>query len=89
MIFALAAGLPTIIRPFFGDQHFYADRVQTLGIGTHIHDFKPKEVTEALVTATTDEKQIERARQAGEDIRKVSFRSLASKCSLVLTFPFM
>ena len=70
------AGLPTIIKPFFGDQHFYADRVATLGIGTHLHDFKTKEVTEALITATTDEKQIERARQAGEDIRKVSCPSL-------------
>ncbi|GAA5901774.1 sterol 3-beta-glucosyltransferase [Sporobolomyces salmoneus] len=77
---SLRAGLPTIIKPFFGDQHFYADRVATLGIGTHLHDFKTKEVTEALVTATTDEKQIERARQAGEDIRKEDGVATAIEC---------
>ncbi|GAA5936941.1 sterol 3-beta-glucosyltransferase [Sporobolomyces koalae] len=77
---SLRAGLPTIIKPFFGDQHFYADRVATLGIGTHLHDFKTKEVTEALVTATTDEKQIERARQAGEDIRKEDGVASAIEC---------
>ncbi|GAA6061722.1 hypothetical protein JCM10212_004954 [Sporobolomyces blumeae] len=77
---SLRAGLPTIIRPFFGDQHFYADRVQTLGIGTHIHNFNTKEVTEALVSATTDEKQIERARQAGEDIRKEDGVANAIEC---------
>ncbi|GAA6009840.1 hypothetical protein JCM11491_000834 [Sporobolomyces phaffii] len=77
---SLRAGLPTIIKPFFGDQHFYADRVATLGIGTHLHDFKTKEVTEALIAATTDEKQIERARQAGEDIRKEDGVATAIEC---------
>ncbi|GAA5879316.1 hypothetical protein JCM16303_003163 [Sporobolomyces ruberrimus] len=77
---SLRAGLPTVIKPFFGDQHFYADRVATLGIGTHLHDFKTKEVTEALIAATTDEKQIERARQAGEDIRKEDGVANAIEC---------
>lgn len=69
-----AAGLPTIIKPFFGDQHFYADRVETLGIGSHITNFTVDNLTEALKKATEDEKEIERARLAGEEIRKVRLR---------------
>ncbi|GEM12027.1 sterol 3-beta-glucosyltransferase, glycosyltransferase family 1 protein [Rhodotorula toruloides] len=70
---SLRAGLPTIIKPFFGDQHFYADRVATLGIGTHIRNFNVDNFTEALKKAVGDEKQIERARLAGEEIRKARF----------------
>ena len=44
-------------------------------------------MTEALVTATTDEKQIERARQAGEDIRKVS--SYFSDCHFLAHTDFL
>lgn len=65
------AGLPTIIKPFFGDQHFYADRVATLGIGSHITNFSVDNLTQALEKATGDEKEIERARLAGEEIRQV------------------
>ncbi|GAA5918240.1 hypothetical protein JCM5296_005784 [Sporobolomyces johnsonii] len=77
---SLRAGLPTIIRPFFGDQHFYADRVATLGIGTHLRNFTVDALTEALTTAVSDEKQIERARQAGEDIRKEDGVATAIEC---------
>ncbi|GAA5991543.1 hypothetical protein JCM10908_005753 [Rhodotorula pacifica] len=77
---SLRAGLPTIIKPFFGDQHFYADRVETLGIGSHITDFKVDDLTAALKMATEDEKQIERACLAGEEIRKEDGVATAIEC---------
>lgn len=78
--FACTAGLPTIIKPFFGDQHFYADRVSTLGIGTHIRNFTVENLTNALTTAVSDEKQIERARLAGEEICKEDGVATAIEC---------
>ncbi|GAA6057393.1 hypothetical protein JCM3770_000741 [Rhodotorula araucariae] len=77
---SLRAGLPTIIKPFFGDQHFYADRVATLGIGTHIRNFTVENLTNALIAAVSDEKQIERARLAGEEIRKEDGVATAIEC---------
>ncbi|KPV76709.1 glycosyltransferase family 1 protein [Rhodotorula graminis WP1] len=77
---SLRAGLPTIIKPFFGDQHFYADRVSTLGIGSHIRNFTVENLTEALKTAVSDDKQIERARLAGEEIRKEDGVATAIEC---------
>lgn len=66
------AGLPTIIKPFFGDQHFYADRVATLGIGSAVRNLTVSNLAAAITTAVTDEKQIARAKLAGEAIRKVT-----------------
>ncbi|GAA5860234.1 hypothetical protein JCM3774_000351 [Rhodotorula dairenensis] len=77
---SLRAGLPTIIKPFFGDQHFYADRVETLGIGSHITNFTVDNLAEALKKATEDEKEIERARLAGEEIRKEDGVATAIEC---------
>jgi sterol 3beta-glucosyltransferase len=67
-----AAGIPTIIKPFFGDQFFSADRVEALGIGTGVRKLTVESLTEALISATTDIKQIERAKLVGEEIRAVS-----------------
>lgn len=66
------AGIPTIVKPFFGDQFFSADRVEALGIGTGVRKLTAESLTEALVSATTDVKQIERAKLVGEQIRAVS-----------------
>lgn len=66
---SLRAGIPTIIKPFFGDQFFSADRVEALGIGTGVRKLTVESMTEALVSATTDVKQIERAKLVGERIR--------------------
>ncbi|KAG2155467.1 glycosyltransferase family 1 protein [Suillus clintonianus] len=66
---SLRAGIPTIIKPFFGDQFFSADRVEALGIGTGVRKLTVESMTEALVSATTDIKQIERAKLVGEQIR--------------------
>ncbi|KAH9947944.1 hypothetical protein B0H21DRAFT_690917 [Amylocystis lapponica] len=66
---SLRAGIPTIIKPFFGDQFFWADRVEALGIGTAVRKMSVSKLTEALVSATTDLKQISRAKKVGEQIR--------------------
>ena len=67
----LAAGIPTIIKPFFGDQFFWADRVEALGIGTGVRKLTVQSLSDALISATTDVKQIERAKRVGENIRAV------------------
>lgn len=65
------AGIPTIIRPFFGDQFFWADRVEALGVGSGVRKLTADTLREALLLATTDHKQIDRAKLIGEQIRKV------------------
>ena len=67
--FHSAAGIPTIILPFFGDQFFWADRVEVLGVGSGMRKLTQDHLTAALKTATTDEKQIRKAKALGEEIR--------------------
>ena len=66
-----SAGIPTIIKPFFGDQFFWADRVEALGIGSGVRKLTVENLAEAFVTATTDQRQIARAKLVGEQIRSV------------------
>ncbi|KAH7104729.1 UDP-Glycosyltransferase/glycogen phosphorylase [Auriculariales sp. MPI-PUGE-AT-0066] len=66
---SLRAGIPTIIKPFFGDQFFWADRVEALGIGSGVRTLTVEALSAALKTATTDEKQISRAAAVGRQIR--------------------
>jgi sterol 3beta-glucosyltransferase len=70
----LTAGIPTIIKPFFGDQFFWSDRVEALGIGSGVRKLTVENLTAALVAATTDMKQISRAKVIGQTIRSVSTR---------------
>ena len=65
------AGIPTIIRPFFGDQFFWGDRVEALGIGSCVRKLTVDHLSAALVTATTDLKQIARAKAIGKAIQSV------------------
>ncbi|KAF9015467.1 hypothetical protein BDQ17DRAFT_1386196 [Cyathus striatus] len=69
---SLRAGIPTIIRPFFGDQFFWADRVEALGVGSGVRKLTISSLTEALTAATTDIKQVERAKLIGEQIRALA-----------------
>ncbi|KAJ3548557.1 hypothetical protein NMY22_g1223 [Coprinellus aureogranulatus] len=66
---SLRAGIPTIIRPFFGDQFFWADRVEALGVGSGVRKLTVVTLKDALVKATTDLKTIDRAKLIGEQIR--------------------
>ncbi|WVF70804.1 hypothetical protein IAT40_005598 [Kwoniella sp. CBS 6097] len=64
------AGIPTIIKPFFGDQAFWAERAESLNVGSAIRKLTSESLAEALIKATTDEKQIAKAKIVGEMIRK-------------------
>lgn len=64
----LRSGLPTIIKPFFGDQFFYASRVEEIGVGISLRKLNAKSLSKALLTATTDIKMIEKAKKVSEQI---------------------
>ncbi|GEQ69550.1 hypothetical protein JCM33374_g3222, partial [Metschnikowia sp. JCM 33374] len=52
----LRAGLPTIIKPFFGDQFFFAARVDDLGVGISLKHLNKKSFTKALKSITSEQK---------------------------------
>lgn len=57
--------------------------MEALGIGTGVRKLTVENLAEALVTATTDQKQVDRAKLIGEQIRAVC--ALPKKGFLVLT----
>ncbi|KOS22177.1 Sterol 3-beta-glucosyltransferase [Escovopsis weberi] len=69
---SLRAGVPTIIRPFFGDQFFSASRLEDLGVGVWVKQWGTNSFGRALWEATRNERMIARARLLGERIRKAS-----------------
>jgi len=79
---SLRAGIPTIIRPFFGDQFFFGSRVEDLGVGICLKKWGAKSFARALWEATNSDRMITRARVLGEEIRKV--RQI---CPLPADFP--
>ncbi|TPX36240.1 undecaprenyldiphospho-muramoylpentapeptide beta-N-acetylglucosaminyltransferase [Synchytrium microbalum] len=66
----LRAGVPTLIKPFFGDQFFWADRLTELGVGVSIRKLTVDKLAEALITITTDTKMAEKAKVLGAKIRR-------------------
>ena len=68
---SLRAGIPTIIRPFFGDQFFFGSRVEDLGVGIWLRKWGANSFGRALWEATHNERMIVRARALGQKIRKV------------------
>ncbi|RCI13258.1 hypothetical protein L249_0618 [Ophiocordyceps polyrhachis-furcata BCC 54312] len=66
---SLRAGIPTIIRPFFGDQYFFASRVEDLGVGVWVKKWGTNSFGRALWEATRNERMIVKARVLGEQIR--------------------
>lgn len=69
---SLRAGIPTIIRPFFGDQFFFASRVEDLGVGVWVKKWGTNSFGRALWEVTRNERMIVKARVLGEQIRSVS-----------------
>lgn len=69
---SLRAGIPTIVRPFFGDQFFFGMRVEDLGVGICLKKWGANSFARALWEATHSERMIVKARVLGEQIRKVS-----------------
>ncbi|KAL2816808.1 hypothetical protein BDW59DRAFT_136447 [Aspergillus cavernicola] len=66
---SLRAGVPTIIKPFFGDQFFFGKRVEILGVGISMDRLNVTMFSRALWEATHSERMIVRARRLGERIR--------------------
>lgn len=67
----LRAGRPTVIVPFFGDQPFWADRVQALGVGVKVmrKNLSAETLGAAIARVTSDDAIIRRAAGVGERIR--------------------
>lgn len=69
---SLRAGLPTIIKPFFGDQYFFGNRVEDLGVGIYLRKMNVSVFSRALWEAAHSERMIIKAKVLGEQIRGVS-----------------
>ena len=68
---SLRAGVPTIVKPFFGDQFFFGGRVEDLGVGICMRKLNVSIFSKALWEATHSERMIVKARVLGEQINKV------------------
>ncbi|WVQ77692.1 hypothetical protein IAR50_007382 [Cryptococcus sp. DSM 104548] len=66
---SLRAGIPTLIKPWFGDQFFWSIRVTKLGVGLKVASLHADDIASALTKATTDRVMIEKAARIGERIR--------------------
>lgn len=66
---SLRAGVPTIVKPFFGDQKFYGARVEDMGVGRCLDKFNTSLFSRALWEVTHNERIIDKARVLGEKIR--------------------
>ncbi|KAG4220325.1 Sterol 3-beta-glucosyltransferase, partial [Phytophthora cactorum] len=64
---SLRAGIPTIIRPFFGDQFFFGSRVEDLGVGICLKKWGANSFARALWETTHSERMIVKARENGVD----------------------
>ncbi|KAF2027247.1 sterol 3-beta-glucosyltransferase [Setomelanomma holmii] len=67
---SLRAGIPTIIKPFFGDQYFFAQRVEDLGVGIWLKKVNTSVFSRALWEATNSQRMIVKAKVLGQKIRK-------------------
>lgn len=76
----LRSGLPTLIKPFFGDQYFWASRLHDLGVGTSIKKLEVEALKNGLIIITRDEKIIRKAKALGEKIRKEDGVANAISC---------
>ncbi|EAQ92099.1 hypothetical protein CHGG_00334 [Chaetomium globosum CBS 148.51] len=77
---SLRAGIPTVIRPFFGDQYFFGARVEDLGVGICLKKWGATSFARALWEATHSERMILKAKALGEQIRKENGVDTAIKC---------
>lgn len=68
---SLRAGLPTIVKPFFGDQFFFGSRLEDLGVGICMKKLNVSVFSRALWEVTHSERMIIKAKVLGQQIRKV------------------
>ncbi|KAF2477933.1 sterol 3-beta-glucosyltransferase [Lindgomyces ingoldianus] len=67
---SLRAGIPTVIKPFFGDQFFFAQRVEDLGVGQWLRKVNTSALSRAMWEMTTSQRYIIKARYLGKKIRQ-------------------
>lgn len=67
----LRAGLPTVIKPFFGDQRFWGQRVEELGVGVCLVKLTVDKLSDALMLVTRNHAMISKANMLGNTIRQV------------------
>ncbi len=84
---SLRAGIPTIIRPFFGDQFFFGNRVEDLGVGICLKKWGANSFARALWEATNSDRMITKARVLGEHIRKVRYPIRLTRHRQSVIFP--
>lgn len=83
---SLRAGIPTIVKPFFGDQFFFGSRIEDLRVGICMRKLNVSVFSRALWEATHSERMIIKARVLGEQIRKVRlFPFFGTSLSLFLS----
>lgn len=66
---SLRFGLVTLIHPFFGDQFFWAGRVESLGAGLKITSLDADDLADSLKKAKGDRIMVEKAQSVGKGIR--------------------
>ncbi|CEP64336.1 sterol 3-beta-glucosyltransferase LALA0_S11e01794g [Lachancea lanzarotensis] len=76
----LRAGLPTIIKPFFGDQFFYAGRVEDIGAGINLKKLNSKTLSRALKEVTTSSRMSHKAQQIQQEISREDGVETAISC---------
>ncbi|KAI9318703.1 hypothetical protein BX666DRAFT_1855757 [Dichotomocladium elegans] len=76
----LRAGQPTVIKPFFGDQRFWAQRMEELGVGVCVLKLTVDKLSDALVEITQNEALISKAKALGDTIRKENGVKTAIEC---------
>lgn len=90
----LRSGTPTIIKPFFGDQFFYASRIEDLGVGIALKNLNLKSLTKALKLITRETKYMEKAKAVAHSMEHETgvltaidaiYSELAYSRSLMLT----
>ncbi|RLV90924.1 Sterol 3-beta-glucosyltransferase [Spathaspora sp. JA1] len=67
---ALRAACPMIVKPFFGDQFFFASRVEDLGVGIALRKLTGKSLARAIVTITSDSKIVTKSKKLASKITK-------------------
>lgn len=93
----LRSGTPTIIKPFFGDQFFYASRIEDLGVGLALKSLNAKSLTKALKLITREPKYLEKAKAVAHSMEHETgvlsaidaiYSELAYSKSLMLTIRY-
>ena len=76
----LRAGIPSVIKPFFGDQFFYASRIEDIGAGIALKKLNVSSLSNALKRVTTDKRIINKAQAMKKMIAKENGVASAINC---------